>query len=232
MSDIDTNTHFSMKPFQEFYEAKDWLKASQWLDSNKNILEKSVYYYNQGIVSLKLNELPLARFYFEKAIGEGMDKPEAYKNLMSVRQDLGVETVEVNSFADVVQQKLYSLVSHDFLSLLLILSMLVVCILGVLKKIKITLYGLLGIFLLMTIVTTFFLFGSKSNGLELNNDAIVIKQIPIYEGPSAVFEQLGVLPVGLKVTVETTHNEWVKVLKPESFKGWVKLDKELLRSLK
>lgn len=231
MSGQDSNIQVTMKPFQDLFESKEWIKASQWLENNRLSIENSVYFYNQGVVSYKLNELPLARFYFEKAISEGMEETAVYKNLNSVKQDLGVESIETPSFFDIAQGNIYSLMSQDTQILIWIVITLIFIFMGIFKKIKTNFYYFGSIVFFVSTSIIYFFVGPNSKTLSPNEEAIIIKQTSLYEGPSAVFEQLGSLPPGLKVKIEQSKNEWAKIIKPQSVRGWIKIDNDEIKKL-
>ena len=63
------------------------------------------------------------------------------------------------------------------------------------------------------------------------NQAIVLEQVSIYEGPSAIFEELGKLPAGLKIKWNESNHGWAKISDPINFRGWIQLENKALKEL-
>lgn len=232
MSSTDTSIEVSMKPFQDYYEAKEWLQAKEWLETNKSQLGEGLFYFNMGVVSIKLDQLPVARYYFEQANLKNFNDPWVYKNIESIRSDLGLQLVETKTFFEEVKTKVLTYLSSEHLVTMIFIIFLSTLLYWWKFKIRKNFYILTSI--LMTIIIFGFFVFTKMDTLNLanQNQAIVLEQMGIYEGPSAIFEELGKLPPGLKVTWGENNHGWAKIVHPVSFQGWVQFDEKHLRVLK
>jgi hypothetical protein len=54
------------------------------------------------------------------------------------------------------------------------------------------------------------------------NVAIVFEESQVREGPSQVFTQSHIIPRGTKVITEEIKSDWVYIVYPLSFVGWIK----------
>lgn len=233
MSSSDSNIEVSMKPFQDLYVAKDWPKAMQWLDSQKFIIGEELYYFNMGVVSLKLEQLPLARFYFEQARLKGMNDPWLYRNIDSIKQDLGVHMVETPSFFEQSKNKILSYVAIEYITTGVLVLFLAILLYWLNSKLRKSFYIVASIVLFVLGLTFFVITNSQPNmQITQHNEAIVLEQVSIYEGPSGIFEELGKLPEGLKVKWNESDHGWAKISEPINFRGWVQLDEKFLKELK
>lgn len=232
MSSGNSSIEVSMKPFQDMYQSKDWLKAMQWLDANQAQLGNGLYHFNKGILALKLDQLPLARFHFESAESSGFRDPWVYKNIETIRSELGLQLVEQKSFYQQVKSKVLGTISADYIISAGLLIFLAIVLYWVKKKIQKSFYQL--IFLLgITFVIGIFVFSVSDTSLEIvaKNEAIILEEVSIYEGPSAIFEELGKLPPGLKVTWSQNENGWAQITTPVNFRGWIQFSEKYIKQL-
>jgi hypothetical protein len=221
-----------MKPFQEFYQAKEWLKAMQWLDNHKTQLGEGLYEFNKGVISLKLDQYPQARYHFEKAKVTGFDDPWVYKNIESIRSELGLQLIEPKPFHEIIKTKVMSVLSLDILITVVLITFLSTMIYWFRKKIQKSFYvlsslTLLAFFLLFIVLNT----SSQNYQLSKGQEAIILEQVSIYEGPSAIFEELGKLPPGLKVQWGNLDNGWAQIESPVNFRGWIQFNEKYIKTL-
>ena len=100
------------------------------------------------------------------------------------------------------------------------------------KKIQKSFYVLsslsvLALFLLFIVLNT----SSQNYQLTRSQEAIILEQVSIYEGPSAIFEELGKLPPGLKVQWGKLDNGWAKIESPVNFRGWIQFNEKYIKTL-
>lgn len=233
MSSVNTNTEVSMKPFQDYYGAKDWLKATQWLDTNKSQLDEGLYYFNMGTLAIKQDQLPLARYYFEQANLKNFNDPWVNKNITSLKQDMGVQLIETQSFYEQMSAKLFSYITPDHLLAFTFTVILALVVYWWKNKISKSFYTLTATLVLTIAIGGYALTKADASfsGSKLNQ-AIVIEPMNIYEGPSTIFEELGKLPAGLKITWDENNHGWAKIVSPLNFRGWIQFDEKSLKELK
>lgn len=232
MSSDDSNIEISMKPFQDFYGAKEWFKAMQWLEANKSHLAEGLYFFNMGVVSIKLDQLPQARYFFELSKLKGFTDPWVNKNIESLRKDLGVELVETQTFFQQVNSKLFTYVAAEHILAITLSIILAIVMYWWKSKIRKNFYTLLATLCLTIIAGSVFL-NSKDINITTNiNQAIIIEQMSIYEGPSTIFEELGKLPAGLKITWDENKHGWAKITHPVNFRGWIQFEEKYIKVLK
>ena len=232
MSSNDHSIKFSMKPFQDLYQSKDWFKALQWLEKHQSELGEGLYQFNKGVIYLKLDQYPQARYHFEKAKVIGFDDPWVYKNIESIKTELGLQLVEPQSVQETLKTKVFSLISLDYLIMIFLCIFLLTLMYWIKKKIKKSFYVLSSL-VLLAILLTFLLLNSRSENYltAQSHHAIVLDQVSIYEGPSAIFEELGKLPPGIKITWSDLENGWGRVTTPVNFRGWIQFNEKQIKQL-
>src|SRR6187549_1569064 len=109
----DSNTSTTMKSFEEIYLSKDWSKAMDWLLVNQQKNGNAWTDYNLGVVAYKMDNLPLARYHWEKSQLEGFSYPGLQKNLNFVRQELGLENAERMTFLQKAKGSVFSVISPE-----------------------------------------------------------------------------------------------------------------------
>ena len=200
--------------FQKLYLDKDYFQAMKWLESNKNQFDAGVYNYNLGTVYFKQEKYAEARYHFEQASELGMYTPALLKNLNASRTKLGVKSFESSeSFLDYWYQAGSSISIEAVWSF----AMIIVLIAIGFKHFKQTSKKLLLSLVLigfLPLVLKYFYFSSFSYVVSLSPQAV-------YEGPSKIFAQSNSLPVGSKLLIESSKENWAKVISPIKASGWI-----------
>jgi tetratricopeptide (TPR) repeat protein len=209
---------FNQKTFEELYVKNDFKGAASYLIQNKQQLNSGIFHYNLGTVYSKLNDFPAARFHLEKAIKEGYVSSSSLNNLNFVNLKLQVDDLSTSSnFYDQCINSTLAFPSSAYLSFSLIIALASTFILKSKKTIKKTSIALAIILILLPIA--FFQFY-----LSGVNYAIALKDVPVYEGPSKIFHEKGVIHAGSKIILGDFKEGWFFVKNPISLSGWVSKD--------
>lgn len=216
MSDTNLNT------FKKLYLEKDYTGAVKWLEQGRSDFDPEIYHYNLGTVLYKQEKFAEARFHFEKAESLGMYTPALLKNLNAARTQLNVETFESSDhFIDHWYQTGTS-VSTDILWSLAFLVILGALALKYLKKAHKGILITLVILGFLPLALKYFYFSQFSYVVALNRQAV-------FEGPSKIFSQSTSLPIGSKLLIKNSKENWSEVLSPVRASGWI--EKRAFKSL-
>lgn len=206
-SESKDTTFSKLKQFlqdQDFKGAENLLKQSQ--------LPENLKKYNLGFVYYQKGDLVSSKKMFEQARLAGMMGPEVNASLELVNKELGVNYIEERmSFEDRVVIEAKSFPAE--LWGLCFLTLLFVALIFLYKKIYIG----FSIFLSTLIGITVFYY--QLQGLELNYNQ---EEKVIFQGPSAIFEEVNLLPPGLKYIVTKEDGSWSYIEHPAMFAGWIK----------
>jgi len=209
---------FNQKTFEELYVKSDFKGAASYLIQNKQQLNSGIFHYNLGTVYSKLNDYPAARFHLEKAIKEGFVTSSSLNNLNFVNLKLQVDDLSTsNNFFDQCINSTLALPGSAYLSFSLIIALSSAFILKSKKSISKT---AIAIAFLLTIAPIAFYQAYLSN----INYAIALKDVPVYEGPSKIFHEKGVVHAGSKIILDEFKEGWFFVKNPISLSGWVNKD--------
>ena len=208
---------FNQKSFEELYIKSDFKGAASYLIQNKQHLDSGIFHYNLGTVYSKLNDLPAARFHLEKAIKEGFVNSSSLNNLNYINQKLQVDDLSTsNNFYDQCINTALSMPASAYLSFSLIIALASVFFLRSKKQLN-----------KMAIACTFALFFLPIGiyfYLSNVNYAIALKDVPVYEGPSKIFHEKGVVHAGSKIVLGEFKEGWFFIKNPISLSGWVSKD--------
>jgi hypothetical protein len=209
---------FNQKSFEELYVKNDFKGAASYLLQNKQHLDSGIFHYNLGTVYSKLNDLPAARFHLEKAIKEGFVNSSSLNNLNYINQKLQVDDLSTsNNFYDQFMNSALSIPGSAYLTFSLIIALASVFLLKSKKQMsKLAIASAI----LFTIVPLAFFHFYLSNV----NYAIALKDVPVYEGPSKIFHEKGVVHAGSKVVLGDFKEGWFFIKNPISLSGWVSRD--------
>jgi hypothetical protein len=204
--------------FDELYLKKDYKGAAHYLLKNKQQIDSGIFHYNLGTVYSKMGDQAIARFHLEKAIQEGYINSSSLNNLTYVKSQLQVDDLTTStSLPDEIINTAVSIPSAGYLSMTLAL-MLVFSILIRLKKIqkKWIMFAVLLISLSPIIMLNFY--------IKNINYAVALQDIPLYEGPSKIFNEKGTVRAGSKIIIGQFKDGWFQVEFPISLSGWINKD--------
>lgn len=197
--------------FRESFESQKYDDAMSILKTNQLSFDPGVYEYNMALVYLKKEDFVNARINFEKAQINGFMSNELSIGLSKVREVLEVDRLEEpkgaqDTFNNIVIQIPFDIYIFASLSVGLLFLLLF-------KRIDKVLRIILLIISFMPL-TFYYIYVNKFNTVVTYEDSIV------YRGPSKMFEQIQIIPKGMKLITGEDHGGWKFIIVPESHKGW------------
>jgi hypothetical protein len=208
----------SKSTFDELYLKKDYKGAAQYLLDNKKQFESGIFHYNLGTVYSKMGDQATARFHLEKAIAEGYINSSSLNNLAFVKSQLQVDDLSTStSLPDQVVSTMTSIPMAGYFSMTLFLVLIFTLMIR-LKKIQKK--WIMVVVMLLSLTPVF-----VSNFYVKNiNYAVVLKEVPLYEGPSKIFTEKGKVRAGSKVVLGQLKDGWFYIEFPISLSGWISKD--------
>jgi hypothetical protein len=180
------------------------------IKKNKHKFSPSIYYYNLGTLYAKKNELIKAKVYLEKGLHNGGNSGELVHNLNFINSKLDTYT-EVSIKENLMFNAL-SIPNVNYLTVYLL--MILISLLWVKKRILKTKI-LVSITHIVLIVTFYFCMSPLNYGIAL-------KEINVYEGPSAVFSEVVRVAPGEKLIISKSQDGWHYIEFPNHLAGWIK----------
>ncbi len=204
--------------FDELYLKKDYKGAAQYLLDNKKQFESGIFHYNMGTIYSKMGDQATARFHLEKAIQDGYINSSSLNNLAFVKSQLQVDDLSTStSLPDQIISTATAIPMSGYFSMTLFL-VLVFSLMIRFKKIQKK--WIMAVVFLLALTPVLF-----SNFYVKNiNYAVVLKEIPLYEGPSKIFNEKGKVRAGSKVVLGQFKDGWFFVEFPISLSGWISKD--------
>ena len=214
-----TSTHTSKtSTFDELYLKKDFKGAAQYLLANKQRIDSGIFHYNLGTVYSKMGDQATARFHLEKAIQEGYINSSSLNNLTFVKSKLQVDDLTTStSLPDELMSTATSIPAAGYFSITLALVLLFTLLI---RFQKIQKKWVMIVVMLLAITPVIF-----SNIYIKNiNFAVALKDVPLYEGPSKIFNEKGQIRAGSKIILGEFKEGWFFVKFPISLSGWINKD--------
>ncbi|MEX1099817.1 MAG: hypothetical protein WEB87_05295, partial [Bacteriovoracaceae bacterium] len=172
------------------------------------------YHYNLAVNYAKMDQLPLARFHFEKAKDSGFYSLELSKNLEQVKELMGVSRVEEKtSFTDYVFETGLSLSTYTGANVSLILF-----IVFLFQMKKISRWWLKVLIAALTLAPLTGQLYLKENYDQM----LAMDKKQVLRGPSAIFEKNQEVPAGMKYVASKNYSGWRYIVSPSSHKGWTR----------
>lgn len=211
-------SHSIESSFDELYLKKDYKGAAQYLLDNKQHIDSGIFHYNLGTVYSKMGDQATARFHLEKAIQEGYINSSSLNNLTFVKSKLQVDDLTTStSFPDELMSIATAIPNAGYFSITLALILLFTLLIRF-KKIQ-KRWIMAAVFLLAITPLLFSNFYVKNI-----NFAVTLKDIPLYEGPSKIFNEKGQIRAGSKIILGEFKEGWFFVKFPMSLSGWINKD--------
>lgn len=204
--------------FDELYLKKDYKGAVQYLLDNKKQFESGIFHYNLGTVYSKMGDQATARFHLEKAISEGYINSSSLNNLTFVKSQLQVDDLSTSAeLPDQVVSTMTSIPMAGYFSLTLFLCLIFTLMIRF-KKIqkKWVMIAVMLLSLTPVLISNFY--------VKNINYAVVLKEVPLYEGPSKIFSEKGKVRAGSKVILGQLKDGWFYIEFPISLSGWISKD--------
>ena len=208
----------SINEFESLYTKNDFKGAAQYLLNNKQQMKSGIFHYNLGTVYSKMGDHATARYHLEKAIQEGYVNSASLSNLAYVKGQLNVDDLSTStSLPDQIINTSINIPAQAYFSLTLIV-MLIAILCYRFKKMssKITLI----IVLVLSLIPGIF----YATYVKNINYAVALKEVPLYEGPSKIFNEKGKIRPGSKIVLGEFKDGWFFVEFPLSLAGWVNKD--------
>ncbi len=174
--------------------------------------------YNLAYIKYKSGSLVEARYLLEKAQASGMFSQEVTEALTMVKDDLGI------SYAEQDQTTLDNLMlmgkslPNEFFPSLTLLCLIIWGVLTLKKKFVLSVFPAV-----LALVLGIFYYANLDTKVAINVD-----EIPVYRGPSRIFEEIQVLPQGAKFIISKEVNDWKYISYPSIYRGWVYKNKALM----
>lgn len=211
----DSSIKKDLKSLEQYYKKQEYQEGINWLLENKDSLSTGVFHYNLGSFYSKKESYAAGRYNFEKAIKEGFVNTQVFHNLEVTKQALNVTDISNSkNFVDKSTNYFLSLPQDVYLlfSLILLLIVLILNRLKVLKNYIIMSSFVIGSFLPLAFQKLY---------LDKLEYAINLEEVNLYEGPSSVFAERGVLKPGTKVIIGKRSGDWLFIKSPLLLAGWV-----------
>ena len=204
--------------FDQLYLKKDYKGAAQYLLDNKQQFESGIFHYNLGTIYSKMGDQATARFHLEKAIQEGYINSSSLNNLTFVKSQLQVDDLSTStSLPDQVVNTVSAIPASGYFSMTLFLALLFTLMI---RFKKIQKKWVMALVIALSLTPMFI-----SNFYVKNiNHAVVLQDIPLYEGPSKIFNEKGKVRAGSKVVVGQFKDGWFYIEFPISLSGWINKD--------
>lgn len=218
----NTNTQKTTKSseatFEELYSKQDYKSAINSLLHNKQQFDSGTFHYNLGTTYAKLGDIGAARLHLELAIQKGMYNTETINNLRYVVSKFDGEDITTSSsLIDSSLNFTLNIPKEAYLSMSLFF---VLCVLLWIKLKNISNKIVWALCLFVSLIPLIYGFGY----LQTINTAISLKEIPVYEGPSKIFQEKGKLKPGAKIVLGELKDGWYFVKYPITLSGWVQRD--------
>ena len=199
-----------------FFQKEDYNSAIDLIKSNQNSFEPGLYEYNLGISYFKNNEIVQSRVWLEKAKQNGFYSNELQSALEKVTSKLEVTRLEESqSFSDTFNQISVDLPVDAYYTVSLTFFVLLAF-----------LYKRMDKYLrVLMLVIAFSPLAFYHIHVKVYHSIIVLEDQIVYRGPSAMFEQIQLIPKGMKLLTGKTHNGWRYILTPSSHRGWFNSEK-------
>ncbi len=210
--------HSTKSTFDELYLKKDYKGAAQYLLDNKQHIDSGIFHYNLGTVYSKMGDQATARFHLEKSIQEGYINSSSLNNLTYVKSQLQVDDLTTSTnLPDEFISAATGIPSVGYFSITLFLILLFTLLV---RFKKIQKKWIMAVVFLLALTPVLF-----SNFYVKNvNFAVALKDVPLYEGPSKIFNEKGQIRAGSKIILGEFKEGWFFVKFPVSLAGWISKD--------
>ena len=207
-----------MEELENLYTQGNFEAARKALIGHKKMFPEGLFHYNLGTLYAKEGNLALGRYHLEKAHTKNFANKMLFNNLETVKVELNVS--DLSQSENLLERSLdASLLLPPGLWTTLSLSMVVGFILLVRKKI-VRGYVLPGLLFLFALIP--FLYAQIY--LEKVRHVIVLQDAEIYEGPSRIYSEMGVVKGGSKIIVGKSNNDQYFIVYPKTLSGWIHRD--------
>lgn len=206
----DTVKDQEMSKLKQLVAEKKFQDAYKYLEGLK--LDEPILNFNLAYVKFYEGQPAQARALLEKIKYKGMFSKEVNSSLNFLKQELGIKNVELEYSK--LDRSVIELASYPpFVIPSFSVFLTTVFLILVYKSKKLFAFLIFGITILSMVIYSMV----YSFQVEINE-----QEVTIYKGPSKIFEQVQVLPVGTRIISTKESEGWRFIEYPSIFKGWVK----------
>ncbi|GAB4258837.1 MAG: tetratricopeptide repeat protein [Vicingaceae bacterium] len=227
---------YSLTIEQQFEKANDLYTQAKYpeaLETYKAILDSQFVsaelYYNIGNTYYKLNQIPKAILYYEKALQLNPKDADILHNLKlaNLRTVDKIESAQ-NQFINTALTRLYlsktpnqwAVYTIVLLFLAVLFFMVFMFTLQTVIK-KVSFYASM-FFVVVFLLTMFVGYQSKHLNEHPTHAIIMSPTISVYSEPNTLSTKLFSLHEGTKVKLLETYNSWQKIMLENGNSGWIK----------
>lgn len=205
-------------------KSADWKKAESLILNHKDEFDAGVYYFNLGIIKLKQQDFVGARIALETAKKNAFESLVLDEALNETKEALSSEAIESVDAWEKVEISLIELPIQFYISLTVVILITFLLIKKYLDSIVTKVFWILFAFIPLLFKLLFF---PQMQTLVTTTD------LPVYFGPSKVFEKVSELPPGIKIyTGKNVDSKWLQVLFPKNQQGWVENNETSFKFIK
>lgn len=206
----DTVKDQEMSKLKQLVVQKKFQDAYAYLRSLN--LDGPILNFNLAYVKFYEGKPAEARGLLEKVKYNGMFSREVNSSLNFLKHELGIKNLEMEYSK--IDSSIIELSSFPPFVLPSITAILGIVFLLLLQKSK----RIFAAFIFILIVSTIAMYSVVySFRVEINQ-----QEVTIYKGPSKIFEQVQVLPIGARFISTKESGEWKYIEYPQILRGWIR----------
>lgn len=208
----------SLESLEKLYTEGKFGECIDIMLANKPSFPEGLFHYNLGTLYAKNDALAAGRYHLEKSISRDFLNSMSVNNLETVKVKLNVNDLSSSeNIHDRILDSSLIIPGSIYLSISMILTLVFMAIIKW-KKIKsMTVRGML-------ILMAFIPFGYHQMYLSKVTHAVVLKDAQIYDGPSKIYFNSGVVRAGSKIITSKHNNGWHLIQSPITLSGWIHRD--------
>jgi hypothetical protein len=208
----DTTIEDILKTVADLHERKDYQGALKYLDGHRGNVPADIWHFNMGTLYAGLEKWPQARFHFLMSDKHGFPGALSMNNKAMVEEKLNVSKLEKPiTLSDYFYKA--GLIGEKGVFTTVSLLFLFFGIIALWRKKSFKIFWTSLVLASIVLLISWW--------VKTWNRQIALQGIPVYEGPSLIFDARNEIPPGIMM-VTTDNGPWHKVLFPSRFRGWVK----------
>lgn len=202
-----------MSEFETWIRNKEFDKAYEWLDKSQSGHNKE---FNTALVKYYQGDLAKAREILEGLKLKGFASKELTEAIHTVKQDLNLVMLEREYDREDVFILTSSSLPELFYPTISVIILFTSLVYGIKRRFIIT-----SVFFILSLLPLFIYQRVNSFQVEINRE-----ETTIYRGPSKIFEEVEILPLGVQFIVTKSSKDWRYIEYPSLFRGWIRQGKE------
>jgi hypothetical protein len=211
----NTSINELSKSLESLYLKKKYDETLKSLRQNADKYSTGQLYYNLGTIYAKKNEFAVGRYYLEKSMRNGYVYPHVIHNLDFIKSQIKV--FDIDSSPHYIDKSINSflLLPGDLYLTFSLLLFLAIILLRRFNKTKNKMF----FFFLLLLSLSPLLF--KKMYYDKIQYALNFKELVVFEGPSKIYDEIGILKAGTKFIVGEKNGNWYYIKYPIELSGWV-----------